>query len=109
VSRGLISDERDHIGRDGWLHQHTAVVCRQEAATLLELAVLDGDEEKAIGAPQGGGRRPRSCEPVSTLQTLQRLRLAREQRGPVPARMAEVEYVLEQAAAPTRRSTFGAD
>ena len=69
-------------------------------ATLLELAVLDSDEEKVMDVlPKTVAAVREPWEPASTLQTLRRLRLAREQRGPVPAWMAEVEEALEQAAA----------
>jgi tetratricopeptide (TPR) repeat protein len=79
-------------------------------ATRLELAVLDGDEEKVMEVLPATVAAVRAAwEPASTLQTLQRLRLAREQRGPVPAWMAEVEHALEQAAVSTGRSTFSAD
>jgi hypothetical protein len=67
-------------------------------AMLLELAVLDGDEEKAMRAlPATLAAVRESWEPASTLQTLRRLRLAREERGPVPAWMAEVEQALQEA------------
>jgi len=71
-------------------------------ATLLELAVLDSDEEKVVRVlPNTVAAVRESWEPTSTLQTLRRLRLAREQRGPVPPWMTEVEHALEQAAEPT--------
>jgi MAP3K TRAFs-binding domain len=71
-------------------------------ATLLELAVLDGDEEKVMDVlPDTVAAVRESWEAASTLQTLRRLRLAQEQRGPVPAWMTEVEQALEQAAEPT--------
>jgi tetratricopeptide (TPR) repeat protein len=75
-------------------------------ATLLELAVLDGDEEKVMDVlPDTVAAVRESWEAASTLQTLRRLRLAREQRGPVPAWMTEVEQALEQAAEPTDNPT----
>jgi hypothetical protein len=68
-------------------------------ATLLELAMLDGDEEKVMDVlPNTVAAVRESWEPASTLQTLRRLRLAREQRGPIPAWMPAVEQALEQAA-----------
>ena len=70
-------------------------------ATLLELAVLDGNEEMVMDVLSdtlAAVREP--WEPDSTLQSLRRLRLAREQRGPVPAWMTEVEQALQQAALP---------
>jgi hypothetical protein len=68
-------------------------------ATLLELAVLDGDEEKVMDVlPNTVAAVRESWEPASTLQTLRRLRQAREQRGPIPTWMPEVEQALEQAA-----------
>jgi hypothetical protein len=67
-------------------------------ATLLELAVLDGNEEKVMDVlPDTVAAVRESWEAASTLQTLRRLRQAREQRGPVPAWMPEVEQALEQA------------
>jgi len=74
-------------------------------ATLLELAALDGDEEKVMAVlPDALAAVREPWEPESTLQTLRRLRQAREQRGPVPAWMATVEQALEKAAEPTRGS-----
>jgi tetratricopeptide (TPR) repeat protein len=71
-------------------------------ATLLELAVLESDEKKAMGLlPDTVAAVRESWEPKTTLQTLGRLRQARERREPVPAWMAEVERALEQAAGPT--------
>ena len=70
-------------------------------ATLLELAVLDGNEEMVMDVLSdtlAAVREP--WEPDSTLQSLRRLRLAREQRGPVPAWMTEVEQALQRAASP---------
>jgi hypothetical protein len=75
-------------------------------ATLLELAVLEGNEEKVMHLlPDTVAAVRESWEPASTLQTLRRLHLAREQRGAVPAWMTGVEQALEQAAAPTSPST----
>lgn len=71
-------------------------------ATLLELAVIDGDEEKVMRVlPDTIAAVRESWEPKSTLQTIRRLRQAREQRGPVPAWMAEVEQALQEAAGST--------
>jgi tetratricopeptide (TPR) repeat protein len=68
-------------------------------ATLLELAVLDGNEEKVMGVlPDAVAAVRESWEADSTRQTLQRLREVREQRGPVPAWMTKVEQALEEAA-----------
>jgi hypothetical protein len=65
--------------------------------------VLDSDEEKVMSVlPDAVAAVRESWEPTSTLQTLQRLRLAREQRGPVPAWAAEVEQALHEAAGTTR-------
>jgi tetratricopeptide (TPR) repeat protein len=72
-------------------------------ATLLELAVLDGNEEKVMGVlPDAVAAVRESWEADSTRQTLQRLREAREQRGPVPAWMTKVEQALEEAAGSTK-------
>jgi hypothetical protein len=71
-------------------------------ATLLELAVIDSDEERVMSVlPDAVAAVRESWEPKTTLQTLQRLRLAREKRGPVPAWMAEVEQALQEAAGST--------
>lgn len=70
-------------------------------ATLLELAVLGGDEEQAMDALEDAVAVVRTpFQPNSTLGTLRRLREAREARGePVPAWNLAVERALEASAA----------
>jgi hypothetical protein len=74
-------------------------------ATMLELAVLAGDEEGAMTAlADAVAAVPDRFQPESTVETLRRLRAARQERGPVPAWMVEVEETLQEAA-----STIGRD
>jgi tetratricopeptide (TPR) repeat protein len=72
-------------------------------ATLLELAVLDGDEELAMDALEHAVAAVRApFQPNSTLGTLRRLRQtreARQPREPAPAWALEIERALQASAA----------
>jgi hypothetical protein len=68
-------------------------------ATLLELAVLAGDEEEArrsLGEALAAVREP--WEPASTLHSLERLRIAREARGAAEPWLRDIEKELSKAA-----------
>jgi hypothetical protein len=68
-------------------------------ATLLELAVIDGDQDAASAALADALAAVReSWEPKSTLDSLRRLRQARETRGERLDWIAEVEQTLETVA-----------
>jgi tetratricopeptide (TPR) repeat protein len=68
-------------------------------ATLLELALLDNDEQKAMNALSSAlAADPKGWKAQSTLDTVRRLRRVREARGMLPAWMTQIERALEKAA-----------
>jgi hypothetical protein len=68
-------------------------------ATLLELAILGNDAERAGDVlPLVLAANPQTWQVESTLGTIRRLREAREAREPVPDWLAEIEQALAEAA-----------
>jgi MAP3K TRAFs-binding domain len=68
-------------------------------ATLLELALLDNNEQKAMNALSSAlAADPMGWQAQSTLDTVRRLGMARAARGMLPAWMTLLERDLEEAA-----------
>jgi hypothetical protein len=68
-------------------------------ATLLELALLDNNEQKAMNALSSAlAADPKGWQAQSTLDTVRRLCRVREARGMLAAWMTQIERDLEEAA-----------
>jgi tetratricopeptide (TPR) repeat protein len=68
-------------------------------ATLLELAMLDNNEQKAMNALSSAlAADPKGWQAQSTLDTVRRLCRVREARGMLAAWMTQIERDLEEAA-----------